>query len=275
MDRYAVIGNPVEHSLSPVIHQLFATQTGERLIYEKLASPVEEFVKTVEGFFATGGLGLNVTVPFKEQAAGWVDELRGDARVAGVVNTIARVDSGYCGFNTDGVGLVRDLTVNLGLHLAGQRVLLLGAGCAARGVVRPLLAQGLRQLSIANRNADRAVAMVANLVEEYPHVELHALALDQARGEFDVVINATSAGLNGLGALVDASAVRESSCYDLVYGGVAGTTAFCDWARAAGARFVTDGLGMLVEQAAEAFHIWRGVRPDTRPVLAQLREPLQ
>lgn len=272
MDRYAVIGHPVEHSLSPTIHGLFAAQTGEALSYEKLPSPVDQFVTTVEQFFAAGGRGLNVTVPFKAQAAAWVSELRGDALAAGVVNTITANGGDYFGFNTDGVGLVRDLGVNVGVELAGQRLLLLGAGGAARGIIRPLLDQHLLQVTVANRNPAKANALVSALATQYPGIELVACPLSQVRGGFDLVINATSAGLHGHGELIDAAVVRDTFCYDLVYGGASGSTAFCAWAREAGASGVADGLGMLVEQAAEAFQLWRGVRPETGPVLARLRD---
>ena len=271
MDRYAVIGNPVEHSLSPMIHGLFAAQTGSALTYEKLPSPVDDFVNTVHRFFAEGGCGLNVTVPFKAQAAAWVSELSSDARDAGVVNTIAPKSGGFMGFNTDGTGLVHDLAVNLGVELAGLRLLLLGAGGAARGIVRPLLGQGLAHITVANRGEARARELVTELQPEFDEVEIVARSLSQVAGRFDVVINATSAGLSGTGEIIDAAIVRGAFCYDLVYG-AQGSTPFCSWALSAGADTATDGLGMLVEQAAEAFQVWRGIRPQTPPVLAQMRE---
>ena len=271
MDRYAVIGHPVEHSLSPKIHQLFAQQTGQELSYEKLPAALNAFANTLEDFFARGGRGVNVTVPFKEQAAVWVDELSGGAKDAGVVNTIAPMDGVYWGYNTDGVGLVRDLNVNLNAVLAGKRLLLLGAGGAARGIVRPLLDAGLAHITLANRTPAKAEALVHELAREFAETDLRASSLASAGGEYDLVVNATSAGLTGTGDLVAAAAVRGALCYDLVYAGADETTPFCRWAQAAGAAATFDGLGMLVEQAAEAFLIWRGVRPDTLPVLRELR----
>jgi len=271
MDRYAVIGNPVEHSLSPVIHGEFARQTGERIHYEKLLAPLDAFDETVAGFFAASGRGVNVTVPFKEQAAKWVQRLEGDAVSAGVVNTIVDRDGAWVGFNTDGVGLVRDITVNQERSLEGRRVLLLGAGGAARGVVRPLLAQNPAELTVANRGVARAQALVAALEDWARETRCGACALDEVTGEFDVVINATSAGLAGRGDLLAATSVRGAFCYDLVYAAGAAQTPFCAWATGAGAGAVSDGLGMLVEQAAEAFRLWRGVRPATAEVMALLR----
>lgn len=279
MDRYAVVGNPVTHSLSPRIHRAFAEATGQTLRYGTLLAPLDAFEETVAAFFAEGGAGLNVTVPFKERAAAWVDELSADAAAAGAVNTIVREHAGFRGCNTDGAGLVQDILGNCGEALSGQRVLLLGAGGAARGAVRPLLAQGLQQLVIANRTADRAEAMARELAGEHCMQGLHAvqgLGLARVTGAFDVVINATSAGLSSGGvAAVDPAVVRDAFCYDMIYGplgqGPSAATDFCRWAREHGARRVVDGLGMLVEQAALAFALWRGVTPPTAAVLELLR----
>ncbi len=264
MDRYAVIGNPVTHSLSPRIHHAFAEQTGQRLCYEKLLAPVAGFRETAESFFASGGLGLNVTLPFKAEAFAWVATAQCAAARAGAVNTIALEDGRAVGYNTDGDGIVNDLRA-LGVGLAGGRVLLIGAGGAVRGVVPALLDAGAARLVLANRTVARAQALAA----EHP-ANVQSAALDGLTPGFDVVINGTSAGLRGQGALIDPRVVRGSACYDMLYARD-GDTPFCRWARQAGAAQVSDGLGMLVEQAGAAFAIWRGVRPDTREVLQGLR----
>lgn len=271
-DRYAVIGHPVEHSLSPTIHAMFAEQTGQRLEYVKLPAPRDGFAVTASDFFASGGSGLNVTVPFKQEAAAWVDVLDRAAREAGAVNTIALESGGTKGFNTDGVGLVRDLTTNHGISIADARVLVVGAGGATQGVLRPLLALGPRALTVANRTVEKAVALVESLGSAAGVVEVFACAPEAATGPFEVVVNATSAGLEGFGEVVSGDAVAGAVCYDMVYStGPGSATAFCDWALRAGAIKALDGLGMLVEQAAEAFLIWRGVRPDTVAVIDALR----
>jgi shikimate dehydrogenase len=275
--RYAVIGNPVAHSLSPRIHAAFALATGEAIVYERLLAPLDGFAVTVEAFFAAGGTGLNVTVPFKQEAAQWVDELEPAALAAGAVNTIVASAAGYRGFNTDGPGLVRDLTVNCGLELRGLRILLLGAGGAARGVVRPLLEQEPERLLIVNRTASRAREVAASV--DSAEAPVTGGGLEVAVGPFDLVINATSAGLAGATvAALPGGAVHGAFCYDMMYAAPAGpdepavaSTAFCRWALEQGASRTSDGLGMLVEQAALAFRLWRGVAPDTAPVLEALR----
>lgn len=263
-DRYAVIGNPVTHSLSPTIHSAFAKQTGQRLRYDKLSAPVRGFREAVEAFFAGGGRGLNVTLPFKGEAFAWVAVARGAAAGAEAVNTIALEGATTVGHNTDGEGLVGDLRA-LGVEPAGRRLLIIGAGGAVQGVVPALLDAGATRLVIANRTVARAEA----LASRYPEM-VESAPLDALSPGFDVVINGTSAGLQGRGALVDAGIVRETLCYDMLYA-PDGNTPFCRWARQAGAAAVSDGLGMLVEQAAAAFAIWRGVRPDSRAVLERLR----
>ncbi len=268
MDRYAVIGNPVAHSLSPRIHTLFAQQTGEALEYTRLLAPVDAFAATVAEFRASGGRGLNVTVPFKAEAWALSRQLSERARLARAVNTLSFGDDGIiAGDNTDGVGLIRDLTINQGVTLGGRRILLLGAGGAARGVVGPLLEQGPASLTIANRTASRAreLARVFGQPAEIEVCEFPALT---GRG-FDVVVNATSAGLSGSVPDVPPGCVADAVVYDMVYG--ARTPPFVRWAREHRARLAVDGLGMLVEQASESFFIWRGVRPDSAPVLAALR----
>ncbi len=272
MDRYAVIGHPVEHSLSPQIHRLFAQQTGQQLSYDKLPAPVDGFRQVAEAFFAAGGKGLNVTVPFKSLAAEWVDTRDPAAAAAAAVNTIALESGRRVGYNTDGVGLTVDLCRNHGCAIAGKDLLVLGAGGAIKGILRPLLALQPRSLTIANRTAAKARRLIDELHADGFTVALDSCGLDALRGRYDVVVNGTSAGLSGEGALIAESAVRGAFCYDLLYSAHAGVpTPFCRWAEQAGAAQVSDGLGMLVEQAAEAFFIWRAVRPATGPVLAELR----
>ena len=267
-DRYAVFGNPVSHSRSPDIHHAFAAQRGEDLVYERIEAPVDGFPAAVAAFFDAGGRGANVTVPFKEQAFDLCERLTERARQAGAVNTLWRVDGALHGDNTDGAGLVADLRGNQGWALSGRRVLVLGAGGAVRGVLGPLLAQGPAEVVIANRTLGRAEALVERFAGQ--GAPLHAAALDQLQQPFDVLINAISAGLHGdMPALDPALVAPGSVAYDMVYG--AQPTPFMRWAQRHEAAAVCDGLGMLVEQAAEAFQVWRGWRPDTAPVLAGLR----
>jgi len=265
---YVVIGNPVAHSLSPRIHQLFAQQTGEQLVYGRLLVAPGGFARAVADFFAAGGSGANVTVPFKEDAARWVSELAPEAEFAGAVNTIVRARHGvFRGLNTDGGGLVADLTRLLGRELAGMRLLILGAGGAVRGVLAPLAGLGPARILIANRSPERAVPLVAGLRSRWPGLVVECSDLAAIDGSFDLVINGTSAGLTDAVPNVAAGVVRGSFCYDMVYGA---DTAFCRWARRAGATGCADGIGMLVEQAALAFAAWRGKVPDTVPVLKTL-----
>lgn len=267
-DRYAVIGNPVEHSRSPQIHAAFARATAQDLAYGRLLAPLDGFRATARGFFAAGGCGANVTLPFKEEAFRLADRLTDRARLAGAVNTLRADPDGLLGDNTDGEGLVRDLH-NLRVPLRGARILLVGAGGAARGVLQPLLDQAPGLLVIANRTVSRA----AELACRQPGVTATSFA-GLSGSRFDVVINATSASIAGEvpplpGALFGAGGVA----YDMMYG--KGETAFLAWARGTGAAVLADGLGMLVEQAAEAFFVWRGVRPPTAAVLEGLRRELQ
>jgi shikimate dehydrogenase len=260
-DRYAVIGNPVAHSKSPQIHAEFARATGQDIDYGRIESPLDAFAQTVERWRAGGGKGLNVTLPFKHEAFRLCARVSERARVAQAVNTMRFHDS--FGDNTDGVGLVRDITGNLRSPLQGRNILLLGAGGAAQGVVGALLEAGVARLVIANRTVSKAEA----LAERFPGAS--ACGYDALEGErFDAVINATSAGLADEGPPLSEHLFRKSTlAYDMVYGR---ETPFLAAARRAGAR-PCDGLGMLVEQAAESFFLWRGVRPATRPVLAKLR----
>jgi shikimate dehydrogenase len=271
MDRYAVIGHPVAHSLSPLIHALFAQQTGQSLEYTAIDIPPERLQHDVRGFFAQGGRGLNVTVPHKQAAMRLADELSARARRAGAINTLAAdaASGRLYGDTTDGVGLVIDLTSNLGISLAARRVLLLGAGGAARGVLGPLLAGAPAELVIANRSDERAVALACDWSAEGP-VRGASLALPDEQVPFDLIIQATAAALTGeMPPLPERCVGATTVCYDMAYGRQ--ESAFLRWARRAGAARCHMGLGMLVEQAAESFRLWRGLRPDTAPVLAQLR----
>jgi shikimate dehydrogenase len=262
-DRYAVIGHPIAHSKSPWIHAQFARATGEDLSYDAIDAPADGFVAAVEKFRAAGGKGLNVTLPFKQQAFHYCAGSTARAAMAQAVNTLLLDREQPFGDNTDGVGLVRDLSVNLGRNVAGAQVLLLGAGGAAQGVIAPLAEAGAGAIVVANRTIARAQSLAARLPG------ILACGFDALGGRtFDLVVNATSAGLSGeLPRLPKALFRPGALAYDLVYGR---DTEFLAMARAAGAA-TSDGLGMLVEQAAESFLVWRGVRPATRPVLAALR----
>ena len=268
-DRYAVIGNPIAHSKSPLIHAAFARQTGQDLEYGRILAESDGFTGEVRRFFAAGGRGLNVTVPFKEEAWRLVDERSPRAETAGAVNTlIALPDGRLRGDNTDGVGLVRDLAVNHGFDFRGRRVLLLGAGGAVRGVLRPLLETGIAELVIANRTAGRAIDLAA-AVADLGAVRGGGFA-DLGDQGFDLTVNGTSAGLAGeVPPLPPHCLATGGWAYDMLYGDA--PTPFCRWASAQGAVQALDGLGMLVEQAAESFRLWRGVTPETPPVIALLR----
>jgi shikimate dehydrogenase len=266
-DRYALVGHPVEHSRSPLIHTVFARQTGHRLTYELIDAEPAAFETALRGFAAAGGKGLNVTLPHKEAAFALCTEHSATATAAGAVNTISIVEGGLLGDNTDGIGFIRDVTVNLRQDLAGARVVVLGAGGAARGIVGPLLNEEPAELTIANRTKERADEIVARFKSTRLLARPFAELADQA--PFDVIINATSAGLKGETPPFPASLVGPRSfCYDLAYG--ARDTPFVAWARSHAAARAVHGWGMLVEQAAESFAIWRGVRPDTKPLLKQV-----
>jgi shikimate dehydrogenase len=262
-DRYVVIGNPVGHSKSPHIHAQFAAQCRQAMDYATLRAPLDGFAATVRQFVADGGRGANVTVPFKEEAFSLADTLTPRAQAAHAVNTLSFVDGRIAGDNTDGAGLVRDLIVNQGVSLTGKRVLILGAGGAARGAVMPLLDESPATIVIANRD----VAKAERLAEDFPSIQVSSYS-DLGGRSFDLVVNATSAGLSGSALPLPAGVFASASlAYEMLYGR---ETPFMAQARNAGAA-VADGLGMLVEQAAEAFFVWRGVRPETAPVLAALR----
>lgn len=269
IDRYAVMGNPIAHSKSPEIHRQFALQTGQQLSYEALLVAPDDFAEAVARFQSEGGKGLNITVPFKQEAWALIEDRTTRAEQAGAVNTIIFQDDGHRrADNTDGVGLVRDLTENHGIVLRRKRLLVLGAGGAVRGVLAPLLACEPAALVIANRTASRAQALAERFASLGP---VTGCGFDALAGDsFDVVINGTAASLQGeVPPLPDDLLAPGGSCYDMMYS--ADATAFQRWAREHGASQAIDGLGMLVEQAAEAFYLWRGVRPETAPVIARLR----
>ncbi len=261
-DRYAVFGNPISHSKSPRIHAEFARQTGQDLSYEAIEAPLDDFPGAIRAFRAAGGCGANVTVPFKEQAFALATEQSDRAKAAGAVNTLRFVDGDILGDNTDGAGLVNDLVCNLGFDPRGRRVLLLGAGGAARGVGLPLMEREPAELFVANRTAYKGRELSARF-------DCYGGGYDALPGrQFDLVINATAASLAGdLPPLPDDIFAPGALAYDMMYGR---DTPFLVFARERGIK-TADGLGMLVEQAAEAFYIWRGVRPETAPVMALLR----
>ncbi|VVE67611.1 shikimate dehydrogenase [Pandoraea captiosa] len=274
-DRYAVIGHPVEHSQSPFIHAAFARETGQRLTYERLLAPLDAFAATVRVFIEQGARGANVTVPFKLEAHALADRLTERAQAAGAVNTLVFDARGITGDNTDGVGLVRDIEGPLGVSIAGRRVLLLGAGGASRGAMLPLIEAKPASLFVANRTAARADELVARFADAASrhHVALAGGGWTSVPQGFDVVINATAGSLQGeVPPLPAGTYAAGSLAYDMMYG--AQPTVFMSHALSAGAARTADGLGMLVEQAAEAFAVWRGVRPSTDTVRAALRARL-
>lgn len=266
--RYAVFGNPIHHSLSPKIHAQFARETGQDLSYEAILAPLDCFNACVTQFRDNGGLGANITVPFKEQAYASCTQRSARAELAGAVNTFKFQDDAIVGDNTDGAGLVADLTRNLGLTLRGKQILLIGAGGAARGVIGPLLEFSPERLVIANRTATRARDLAAHFQLSTAHA-VSGCGFHEVEAGFDLIINATSASLAGeLPQLPERAFHSDFFAYDMMYG--PSLTPFLQLAQQHGAR-VADGLGMLVEQAAEAFYIWRGVRPETQSIIASLR----
>ncbi len=270
MDKYAVLGHPISHSKSPFIHTLFAKQTMQNMQYEAIEAPLDGFKGTVQAFIQQGGKGCNVTVPFKEEAYAMADLLSERARLAGAVNTLKVLDDGgLLGDNTDGAGLVADLHLN-NISLEGKRVLLIGAGGAARGAILPFLEQHPLQLTIANRTESKAETL-ADLFAPYGKVQ--AARFESVSGNYDLVINSTSASLSGdLPPVCKGLDVNGAAVYDMVYGQK--PTVFVEWAKAQGAHCAIDGLGMLVAQAAESFTVWRGIRPGMRQVLRELNRNL-
>ena len=271
-DFYAVIGNPIEHSKSPVIHHAFAQLTHQDIQYERVLAPLDEFAETVYGLISNGFKGANVTVPFKLEAFAMASRLTERAQDAGAVNTLIFDGDGLIGDNTDGVGLVRDITQNIGVSFAGKRVLLIGAGGASEGVLHPILAEQPALLIITNRTLDKALNMVKRVEarDEMVFVSINAYAFDDLEGQqFDIVINATSAGLSDSHLPLPNSIFAPNAlAYDMMYGR---TTPFMAFALQQGA-VVFGGLGMLIEQAAEAFSVWRGIRPPTAPVIEMFKQ---
>lgn len=271
IDRYAVIGNPVSHSKSPQIHAAFAAATGQSLEYTAILAPLEEFPQTVAAFRQHGGRGLNITLPFKQPAVDLCDQLSERARRAGAVNTISFNNNDLYGENTDGVGLLRDLLDNLECKIDDRAVLILGAGGAARGIIDPLFDAQPGQICIANRSLDKA-RLIADAFKDRGHIKVSGYPA-LAGQSFDLVINATSLSLSNELPPLPAGVFKPGAlAYDMMYANR--PTCFMDWAMQAGASRAVDGLGMLVEQAAEAFYLWRGVRPETLPVQAMIRQQL-
>ncbi len=267
-DRYAVFGDPIGHSKSPKIHQLFAEQTGQSLQYTAERVPAEQFTTAADTFFTQGGKGLNCTIPLKELAWGYAHHKTQRAQLSGAVNTLAVQDDGsILGDNTDGIGLITDLMVNHGITLKDRSILILGAGGASRGIIGPILEQSPQRLVIANRTVEKAVEL-SQLFSQLG--EISGCGFDDlANRQFELIINATSTSLTGeLPPLPENLLARDGCCYDLAYSNQ--PTAFVHWGLANNASKSLDGLGMLVEQAAEAFYIWRKVRPRTETVIALL-----
>jgi len=267
-DRYAVFGNPVAHSKSPAIHAAFARSIGQDIAYDAILAPVDGFRAAVDAFRSMGGRGANVTLPFKLEAFALATEATECAREAQAVNTLSFDGARIVGDNTDGIGLTRDIEANLRVGIAGKRMLVMGAGGAARGVIAPLLARAPASLTIANRTADRAIELSRKFARLGP-VDGGSYAALAGRS-FDIVVNATSASLAGeLPPLPAGVFGSDALAYDMMYG--RGLTAFLQRAKNDGVKRLADGLGMLVEQAAESFFLWRGLRPETGPVIAMLR----
>ncbi len=269
VDRYAVVGNPVAHSLSPRIHASFAAQTAQKISYEAIEIPLDSFTNGIRDLQQKGFSGVNVTVPFKREAWELCDHLSTRARDAGAVNTLSFLaDGSVAGDNTDGVGLTRDLVDNLGVAIEGKKILLLGAGGAVRGVLGPILALSPDRLTIANRTPQKAVALAQDF-EQFG--QIHAIAYESlGSASYDLIINGTAAGLsNQIPPITDSVLGENSVCYDMMYN-ISQATAFVDWAQFRAVKQVFDGRGMLVEQAAAAFHAWRGIYPRTAEIIRSL-----
>ena len=269
LNKYLVLGNPIDHSLSPQIHRFFAQESGLVISYEKQLVPLESFNEAIDFLVDSGHVGFNVTVPFKEDAYKKVDTCDDIASEAQAVNTI-RVDreGQLHGFNTDGLGLTRDLVHRHGIFVGNSDILILGAGGATRGVIGPLLDEKPNSLTVTNRSREKGEDLVRRFSRLYPHFNLYFRDMKELDGPYDLVINATSIGLSGAFDLLGENVVMGKICYDLSYGSGA---SFATWARSVGAATSVDGLGMLVEQAAESFLIWHGHRPDTDHLYEQLR----
>ena len=277
VNKYAVVGNPIQHSKSPIIHQAFAQQEGVQIEYQRLLSETPNFIADVNRFHAQGGMGVNVTLPFKVNAYEHCVSCDDYAQAAQAVNTIRFNAQGqWLGFNTDGIGLLRDLTHNQKIDIQNRSILILGAGGSVRGILLPLLLQKPKQIIIANRTIEKAIALADLFSQEgnisackYEQLSDHQPTSEQSAC-FDLVINATSASLNQqLPPIPKCIVNTESFCYDLAYSDDA--TVFMEWAQQQGVRAYCDGIGMLIEQAAESYAIWRGIRPDTKPAFKLLR----
>ena len=273
IDQYAVIGNPINHSKSPSIHSMFAYQTGQALDYKTMLVSTDEgeFNKAVKQFQQAGGKGLNITVPFKQHAWEIAQQRTARAELAGALNTLWFDEQGHIhGDNTDGVGLVRDLTINHQFRLEGKKILIMGAGGAVRGVLEPILGQKPLSCTIVNRTVSKAQALI-DLFQQHNNID--AIGYEQLQGEYDLIINGTSASLQSqLPPLPDDLILDKTWCYDMMYG--AEDTLFIQWAKRNGVPKTMDGLGMLVEQAAESFYLWRKIRPETASVIQKLRMDL-
>lgn len=269
-DLYAVMGNPINHSKSPQIHSAFAEQTEQDLIYSAILVPLEKFKHETDNFFRTG-MGLNITVPFKEDAWQYADTYSSRALRAGAVNTLIKKEDGSIhADNTDGIGMVRDITFNHGCAIKGKRVLVLGAGGAVRGILEPVLEEKPLEVIVANRTVSKAKTLAEDLADVGT---ISGCGFDQIEGQFDLIINGTSASLSGeLPPIPETVIHSQTTCYDMMYG--IEPTVFNQWAEKLNAGASLDGLGMLVEQAAESFKAWRGVRPESGPVIANIRENL-
>ena len=267
VDRYVVIGNPIAHSKSPLIHRLFAEQTQQNLDYQAVLVPLDGFEQTVSELFANGLRGCNITIPFKQNAWAFAHELSPYAQTAGALNTLMiRPDQSIYGHNTDGLGMMRDLLVNKQVTIKDKKVLVLGAGGAVRGIIQPLLEAGPSYVHLANRTA----ATASELAQDFTQFgELQGGGFESISAAFDLIINGTAASLQGEMPDLRANCLVEGgSCYDMMYGNE--PTPFMRWSYEHRAAKVFDGIGMLIEQAAEAFELWRGIRPDTQPVFAAL-----
>jgi shikimate dehydrogenase len=269
-DLYAVMGNPINHSKSPQIHSAFSEQTDQDLIYSAILVPLEKFKEEADSFFRNGR-GLNITVPFKEDAWQYADTYSSRALRAGAVNTLIKKEDGSVhADNTDGMGMVRDITVNNACSIAGKRILVLGAGGAVRGILEPVLEEKPQEVVVANRTVSKAQNLAKDFADLGP---ISGCGFEQIEGQFDLIINGTSASLSGELPPVPESVIHaETTCYDMMYG--AEPTVFNQWAASLNAAATLDGLGMLVEQAAESFNLWRGVRPESSPVIHSIRESL-
>ena len=274
MDKYVVVGNPIAHSKSPSIHAQFAQSTKQDMSYDLMLGDLERFESQIKDFFEQGGKGFNVTVPFKERAYALCDVLSNRAQTAGAVNTLLQNQNGEIyGDNTDGIGMVRDITVNNNQSMEGKRILVLGAGGAVRGILEPVLSQKPSELVIANRTVSKAQTLVDIFgPEDFPDTKRAAMGFAEVEGEFDMIINGTSASLSGdLPPIPDSVIGNTTWCYDMMY--AKEPTVFLSWAQGLGGQGC-DGLGMLVEQAAEAFTLWRNKRPETQPLIKVMHEAL-